>query len=404
MFLTISDTLLLNAIYDDDALEGSLYGRLLDDGDVAQVWGLDASSGVYLGRWAIGKRAPEHAPTYTPSQGELLVLINVAADLGIHAFQYGDQAWRPISANIIRPYADYTARLRGLFEVDQLAERRVAVIGLGTGGGVVATQLARCGLGRMRLVDFDRLEVHNITRHVCGLADIGRYKTRAVADLLHSISPAITVEVFETDIVNDSVQLDAIIAGCDLVVAATDSEHSKLAINRACWTHGVPAVYGAVYNRAFGGDVFRAVPPDDACYECFHAAVSEFFQTAPLAASDFAPAYADPSRLHDLVAEPGLGMDTGVIALLLARMALMTLLRGATILPELPTNWLMFGNRAEWVFNQPLESLFVDIPKRLDCPICNYDAYVQQLGLTAEQAAEEARRILAQVPAATPRE
>ena len=400
MFLTIPDTVLISAVYDSGAVAGPLYGRWHDDGDVAQVWGLEESAVVYLGRWTIGDQPVALGQDSPLVDDEVLVRIDATADLRISARQYREQAWHAIPADIIRPYADYAARLRGLFEVEQLADRQVAVIGLGTGGGIVATQLARCGVGRMRLVDFDRLAVHNIARHVCGLGDIGRYKTRAVADLLRASSPIVEVETFEADILDDPALLDSIVAGCDLVVAATDSERSKLAINRACWIAGVPAVYGAAYNRAFGGDVFRAIPPGDACYECFHAAVSELFETAPLAATDFTPAYADPSRLSDLVAEPGLGMDAGVIALLLARVALTTLLRGrATSLPSLPANWLLFGNRAEWIFKQPLESLFVDIPRRPDCPVCNYEAYVQQLAMTEEEAADTARRIVAQAPA-----
>jgi hypothetical protein len=59
---------------------------------------------------------------------------------------------------------------------------------------------------------------------------------------------------------------------------------------------------------------------------------------------------------------------------------------------------VLFGNRAEWVFEKPLESIFVDVPKRPDCPTCNYEAYVQQnLGTTPHEAAEVAEEILSDV-------
>jgi hypothetical protein len=252
----------------------------------------------------------------------------------------------------------------------------------------------------MRLVDFDRLAVHNIARHVCGLRDIGRYKTRALRDMLLDISPAIEVETYEADVLARPDLLDRVVDGCDLVVAATDSEQSKIAINRACWPRGIAAVYGAAYNRAFGGDVFRAIPPEGACYNCFQTIVAEFFGPPPPAADDFSPGYADPSRMADLIAEPGLGLDVGMIALLMGQMSLLTLLRGApTTLPDLPTNWLLFGNRAEWIFQKPLESLFIDVPKRPDCPVCNYDTYVRQnLGMTPQQAETAAEQILSELP------
>lgn len=402
MFLTIPDTVLQQALRSADSGGGTIYGRLIDHGDVAQVCGLTESAGIPLGRWAFSDH-PERIPPVSAeelAEGQVLVLIGSEPEPHASAYHYKARELHAVPITVIRPYADYAARLRGLFEVDRLAGRRVAVIGLGSGGALAAEQLARCGVGQMRLVDFDRLEVHNIARHTCGLRDIGRYKTRAVRDRLRDLSPIIQIETFEANILNWPDILERVVSGCDLVVAATDSERSKLAINRVCWPRGIPAVYGAAYNRAFGGDIFRAIPPDGACYNCFHTIASEFFDTAPIPATDLAPAYADPSRLPDLIAEPGLGMDAGIIALLLARVALMTLLRGTeTTLADLPTNWLLFGNRAEWIFKHPLESLFVDVPKQPDCPTCNYDAYVsKELGMTAEQAEAAARQILSEVP------
>ena len=399
MLLTIAETL-LHEIVAAASATGDLFGRVVDGGDVVQVLGLSAGSGEHLGTWMRSTTLQTPDQGSAARDGELLLLVAPTPPHKVAGYHRAQTQWQLVTAEVLRLHADYGARTRGLFESDALADACVAVIGLGSGGSVVATQLARCGVGRLRLVDFDRLEVHNIARHVCGLRDIGRSKTRAVRDLLVDISPLVQVQTWETDVLGPDVPLAPIIAGCDLVVAATDSEASKLAINRLCWERGVPVVYGAAYNRAFGGDVFRAVPPDGACYECFHAAVATFFESQPTAAADFGPGYADPRRMADLVAEPGLALDIGVIALLTARMALLTLLHGrATTLPDLPTNWLLFGNRAEWIFQHPLESLFVNVPKRPDCPVCNYDEYVRRhLDMTSEEARGAAHHILADAP------
>ncbi|EFO81190.1 ThiF family protein, putative [Oscillochloris trichoides DG-6] len=402
MFLTIPDTLVTQALIDTDRTEGQIYGRLLDGGDVAQVMGFSETSGSYLGCWRrieSSTAAPKHDLSY--SEGEILLLIIPGPPETITAQRRTSDAWEEVECNIVRLHADYTSRLHGIFEADHLANKRVAVIGLGSGGSVVATQLARCGVGHMRLVDFDRLEVHNIARHVCGLHDIGRYKTRAMRDLLYDISPAIQVETFELNILDDLDALGAIVSDCDLVVAATDREESKVAINRACWPRGVAAVYGAAYNRAFGGDVFRAIPPDGACYDCFQAVVTEYFGPPPAATQDFSVGYEDPTRLPDLIAEPGLGIDVGMIALLMTRVALLTLLRGSnTTLPDVESNWLLFGNRAEWIFQKPLESLFIEVERQNDCPTCQYRNYVASNldGMSVEEAATEAQEILGSLP------
>lgn len=396
MIITIPDVVLQQALADvSDA--GFLGGQLLDDGDVAQIVGLAVESQGALGSWVKSDLASP-GPTLA-AEGSVLLLVYALPEPGARGFVRAAGEWAPAKVEVVRPHADYTARLQGLFELDLLAAARVAIIGLGSGGSLIASQLARCGIGRMRLVDHDRLETHNIARHACGLRDIGRYKTRAVRDLLVSISPIVQVETFEADVVKQSALLEAIVADCDLVVAATDSEGSKLAINQACWPRGIPAVYGAAYNRAFGGDVFRALPSDGACYDCFHHAVAGFFGPPPVA-TDLGPGYSDPQRMADLVAQPGLPIDVGVIALLVARAALATLgQRESNNLLGWPENWLLFGNRAEWAFQKPLESLFIDIPKRDTCPTCNYDAYVRRhLGISVEEARAQAQALLAQLP------
>ncbi|NTU81874.1 MAG: ThiF family adenylyltransferase [Chloroflexales bacterium] len=396
MLVTISEAL-LDSLAADPSGAGLLYGRLRDSGDVAQIYGRDATAGDLLGHW---RRPAAEAPPPGPG---LLALVLAPAPGGpptAQAYSVGPDGLTSVPCSVVRPHLDYGRRLHGLFETSQLAGKCVAVIGLGSGGSLVATMLARCGLGRMRLVDFDRLEVHNLARHACGLSDIGRYKTRAMRDLLLEISPLVDVETYEVDVLADPAALAQIVDGCDLVVAATDRDESKLAINRACWPRAVPVVYGAAYNRAFGGDVFSARPPDGACYECFVTAVTDLYGPPPAASDTFGPAYHDPSLLPDLIAEPGLGIDVGMIALILARAGLMALLRGvSTSLPDFPTNWVLFGNRAEWIFERPLESLFVDIPKRQDCPVCNYEGYVlSRLGLSPEEAQAAAQKMLDALP------
>jgi molybdopterin/thiamine biosynthesis adenylyltransferase len=251
----------------------------------------------------------------------------------------------------------------------------------------------------MRLVDFDRLEAHNIARHVCSLEEIGRYKTRAVRDLLLASAPLLSVETWEADILTQPAALAEAVSGADLVVAAVDNEQAKQAINRLCWDKGVPAVYAAAYNRAFGGDVFCAHPPDGACYTCLSSVIAELFSPPPAATQDFSPGYADPSRMADLIAQPGLTMDVGVIAMLAARVALETLLRGYDNVPEpLPDAWLLFGNRPEWIFKEPLSRHFVAVPRRDDCPICNYEQSVRtRLGISPEEAAHRRDAILAEI-------
>ncbi|NNJ11786.1 ThiF family adenylyltransferase [Chloroflexales bacterium ZM16-3] len=388
MLVTLPAELIDQAI--ESALPGgTIYGRLCDDGDLAQVHGLSPDAGAAIGHWSRdGEQAPERG---------LWLVFAVTGDP--QAYLLGSDDVHSLECRVIRAREDYLARARGILPDGALAGRCVTVIGLGSGGSLIATQLARCGVGHMRLVDFDRLEAHNIARHACPLADIGRYKTRALRDLLLAHSPLIRVETWEANVLEQPTALAQALSSADLVVAAVDGEAAKLAINRACWAAGIPTVYAAAYNRAFGGDVFCALPPDGACYNCLSSVIGELFAPPPTAASDFSAGYADPSRMADMVAQPGLAMDVGVIALLAARVALETLLRGHDGVPEpLPDAWLLFGNRAEWVFREPLDHHFVAVPRRDDCPVCNYAQSVQsRLGISPAEAVSRRDSILAEI-------
>jgi hypothetical protein len=402
MFLTVPDSILESMLHASQDNNGRLYGCRLDDGDVVQVWGIDEIDGIHLGCWFISETLalPDTVIQQMPPDGEVVMIVSNTPQLCMSAYQVEAGQLQAIPGDIIRLHADFASRLRGLFEVDRLAEACVTIIGLGTGGSMTANLLARCGVGHMRLVDFDRLEVHNIARHVCDMRDIGRYKTRALRDLLCHISPVIQIETYEANILEQFDILEKAIDGCDIVVAATDSEQSKVAINSVCWPRSIPAVYGAAYNRAFGGDIFRAIPPDGACYNCFQAVVTEFFGSPPAATDDLSPGYADPERMADLIAEPGLGVDAGMIALLMTQVTLSTLLHTMnleTTLPDTPTNWLLFGNRAEWIFQKPLESMFIDVPKQSGCPTCG-DYAAHHLDMTQEEATTAAEKILAETP------
>jgi hypothetical protein len=68
-----------------------------------------------------------------------------------------------------------------------------------------------------------------------------------------------------------------------------------------------------------------------------------------------------------------------------------------TTLPDTPTNWLLFGNRAEWIFQKPLESMFIDVPKQSGCPTCG-DYAAHHLDMTQEEATTAAEKILAETP------
>jgi molybdopterin/thiamine biosynthesis adenylyltransferase len=374
---------------------GALLGRVLDGGDVAQITALGDLPAQGIGTWVYATDPSQIRPLVADRawEGQIFAILTPE---GVLSFFVGDsETLQSVEHEVVRLYANFYSRLTGLFDTNYLMNKTVTVVGLGTGGGMAALELAKTGIGHFRLVDYDRLEVHNIARHVCGLSDLGRYKTRAVADLLRDTHPAMDVETFEFDVLKDRDLLIDTVRDSDLVIGATDSEASKRFLNQVCWSLGVPAIYGAAYDRAFGGDVVRIIPPETPCYECFYSQVVELFETAPKKGNlDYTSA-----DLSKVVAEPGLGIDVAFITLILSKMALLTLLRGTdSTLEDLPTHWVMWGNRSGWAFQKPLESIFLEFERNAQCPVCQapevtHERTLQMLGLTDSEYQQSLKQL-----------
>src|SRR5262245_22326259 len=90
--------------------------------------------------------------------------------------------------------SDRFARQRDLVSSDRLAGQRVTVIGVGAIGRQVALQLAAIGVGRLQLVDFDRVDLTNLTTQGYWAEDIGSPKVTATAQAIARLDPKIKIE------------------------------------------------------------------------------------------------------------------------------------------------------------------------------------------------------------------
>ena len=390
MYLLISDEFLaaLRALPGD---HGDLWGSRSDRGSVVRLVEPTRPAGATsLGRWIRQATLPEDFGKDLPAGRLVLVLEGDQA----HCFVVErDKSLKPQPFEQVKLFTDYHARTEGLFDPTRLPEKRVVIVGLGSGGSAVASELARAGVGHFDLVDFDRLSVPNLARHICGLSDLGRLKVDAVADFLRNASLVAEVKTHDMNVTTDPDRLEEIITGADLVIGATDSEDAKSILNRIAWRLKIPAVYAAAYDLGFGGDVFLAQPPDGACYECFHRSTGDMFSPPDNVTLDYGKT----------ISQPALGLDVRFISLIAARVALAHLLEGDTTsrLNGYSTNWVLWGNWPQngWIFNQPLMSDFIQIDSDPLCPVCHPDAYSQAyLGISKEEAAAEVKDLLDSLP------
>lgn len=160
----------------------------------------------------------------------------------------------------------------GVKAQEDLKRASVCLVGLGGLGSPIALQLASMGVGHLRIVDGDVVEVSNLQRqNLYGMSDIGLAKAEAAAKRLKDVNPFITVEPIPS-LVNE-LNVRDLVRGMDVVVGALDSMSPRYALNRACVDHGIPLVHGAAV--AYSGNVSTILPGVTACLECFQGGVND---------------------------------------------------------------------------------------------------------------------------------
>ncbi|MBF0390574.1 MAG: tRNA threonylcarbamoyladenosine dehydratase [Desulfamplus sp.] len=123
-----------------------------------------------------------------------------------------------------------TELLLGSGAMDRLKSATATVIGLGAVGSHVIESLARCGIGKLKIVDFDEIGISNFNRQLLALeSTIGRLKTEVAFERLKQINPDMEVEAFNTLCHKDN--FDSVFdSGTDVVVDAIDSLNPKVNI------------------------------------------------------------------------------------------------------------------------------------------------------------------------------
>lgn len=147
-----------------------------------------------------------------------------------------------------------------LAEQHKLAESHVAVIGAGGLGGHVLMLLARIGVGRLTVVDKDRLDETNLNRQLLSNREsLGRLKAEEAASVVSSINPA--VSVFPYAIQLSEANVDGVLMGCQVVVDALDNIPDRFIMEKATKRLNIPLVHGAV--AGFGGQWMVISNTDD---------------------------------------------------------------------------------------------------------------------------------------------
>jgi molybdopterin/thiamine biosynthesis adenylyltransferase len=154
---------------------------------------------------------------------------------------------------------------------EKLKKARVFIAGAGGLGSPALIYLAAAGVGAIRIVDSDAVELSNLNRQILHWTqDIGRPKVDSSAEKLRLLNPEVEIEPLHDRIREDN--LDTLISDFDLILDAVDNLPTRYLLNKYAVTHNIPFIHGAVYG--FEGRAMTIIPGQSACLMCLYRGVT----------------------------------------------------------------------------------------------------------------------------------
>ncbi|MDM7999208.1 MAG: HesA/MoeB/ThiF family protein [Dehalococcoidia bacterium] len=149
---------------------------------------------------------------------------------------------------------------------EKLKKAKVAVAGAGGLGSAILLYLAAAGVGNIRVIDNDKVDVTNLNRQVLYTdADVGRRKARVAAERLEALNYDIRVEGIVDVIGEDNVS--ELVGDCP-IVDAMDNLPTRFLLNRVAVRRKLPLFHGAVY--AWEGRATTVIPGETPCLRCLY--------------------------------------------------------------------------------------------------------------------------------------
>ncbi len=228
---------------------------------------------------------------------------------------------------------------------ERLAHSRVAIVGMGALGTVIADNLCRAGVGFIRLVDRDYVELNNLQRQTLYDEEDARQglpKVEAAAARLRRLNSGIKIEPVSADL-NPAIA-EGLTGNVDLVLDGTDNLETRLILNDACLKRGIPWIYGGAIMDS--GMSMNIIPGRSPCFRCL------------------VPELPPPGTQATCSTAGVLSMITGIIGCVQSAEALKILTGSPDVRAGLFT-FDVWSGRAD----------IVSIPTRPDCPACAAGRY-----------------------------
>ena len=186
-----------------------------------------------------------------------------------------------MSAEVVdsNPYSRLMAlqRMGIVKDYERIRDATVAVVGVGGVGSVAAEMLTRCGIGRLLMYDYDKVELANMNRLFFRPEQCGMTKTEAAAQTLSGINPDVSLESFTMNITTlqgfddfkaSITDPDTGKSRVDLVLSCVDNYEARMTINQVCLELNQTWMESGVSEDAVSGHIQVVAPGKTACFAC----------------------------------------------------------------------------------------------------------------------------------------
>ena len=155
----------------------------------------------------------------------------------------------------------------GIEGQQKLKDAGVLLIGAGGLGSPLGLYLAAAGIGRLGIVDFDKVDFTNLQRQIIHRTeDVGRLKVESAKERIAGINPDVEVKTFNTRLSRENIM--ELIKPYDVVIDGTDNFPTRYLVNDACVFTKKPNIYGSIFR--FDGQATVFYPFKGPCYRCLY--------------------------------------------------------------------------------------------------------------------------------------
>jgi adenylyltransferase/sulfurtransferase len=164
---------------------------------------------------------------------------------------------------------DRQMMIAGIGEAGQekLKNARVIIAGTGGLGSPISFYLAAAGVGTLRIIDNDRVELSNLNRQILHWdKDIGKEKAKSAQEKLSQFNKHVKIETINATINENSIA--GLVDGFDVIVDAMDNMPTRFLLNKAAIEHKIPFIHGAV--SGLEGRAMTVIPGKSACIRCIY--------------------------------------------------------------------------------------------------------------------------------------